>query len=135
MGYGQDGVKVKSEDVRFPFVLHFQPNEDLTKFCEERSSNLKDDVAHFPCLEDLEVGQTLYKVYAIYEPRAHDKLKEGDVIHVGDIINTSQFVKSKFGDNKLHFTHMTFEQNMENMTDYQRKQFWTDRITDEYMNK
>jgi len=132
--YGQDGVEVKSDDVKFPFVLHFQPNETNTEFCKGKSLDFEDDFTHFPCLEELQPGALLYKVYAIHDPKAHNELTQDDVVHIGDIISTSEFVKSKFGDNKLHYTHMTFEKNMENMTDSQRKQLWTDSITDEYMN-
>lgn len=132
--YGQDGLSIKTDDIKFPFVLHFQPNEDITSFCEKKSLDINSDFTHFPCLEELPVGSLLYRVYSVHNPKTHDELTQNDVVHIGDIINTSEFVKSKFGDNKLHFTHMTFEKNMENMSDSQRKQLWTDSITDDYMN-
>lgn len=132
--YGQDGVAIKPDDVKFPFLLHFQPNEDITQFCKGKSLNVTSDFTHFPCLEDLSVGSLLYKVYAVHDPKAHNDLNQNDVVHIGDIINTSEFVKSKFGDNKLHFTHMTFERNMKNMLDSQRHKLWIDSINDEYMN-
>jgi len=132
--FAQDGVEVTKENINFPFVLHFQPNEAHTEFCETKNSDYKEGDGHFPCLEDLKPGVLLYTVFAVYNPTSHQKVTKDDVVHIGDIISTSEFVKSQFGDNKLHYTHLTFEENLKDIHNEERKQLWVENVTDAFMN-
>lgn len=61
------------------------------------------------------VGATLYKVHALSEPNAPK-------VHIGDLVVTSDFVKSYFGDRYLYFKHQDMRQ------DLQIKPEWTSHL-------
>uniref|UniRef100_A0A7S1GDS4 Uncharacterized protein n=1 Tax=Bicosoecida sp. CB-2014 TaxID=1486930 RepID=A0A7S1GDS4_9STRA len=57
-------------------------------------------------LETIDVGTTLYEVWAKATPGAHP-------ISIGHLELASRFTKSMYGDSKLMFQHTTFDQDIE----------------------
>lgn len=51
------------------------------------------------------VGATLFKVHALAEPGSPK-------VHIGDMILTSDFVKSEFGDRYLFFKHQDMREDI-----------------------
>ena len=65
----------------------------------------------------IEAGTSLYKIYAVeskhknfnYFDYSVDKMKEflKDSVEIGEIVTTSPFIASEFGDTKIFFKHQT----------------------------
>ncbi len=105
--YGANGEKVSSPN--FPRQIFFVPNENL-KF-DKKSHDYRKDLATIP------TGTTVYKIYAApddrkdfnyynYEIPDIEKFVEKSK-YIGDIVTTSKFVASKFGDKRILFKHQT----------------------------
>lgn len=77
----------------FPEVLEFRPTEDV-----QLSSDSKID--YRKKMAGLMPGNVLYEIYA-KEKRG----KEGAFTKIGELILESEFVASKYGDQKLFFQH------------------------------
>ena len=115
--YEQDGTKVSVP--KAPFALVLQPNPELTKKCE----GVPMDGSAYGCLSTIPVGTVLYRIYGVADPIQPKELKKTDMKLLGEMINTSIFTKSKFGDEQLQFTHdfMTREFEQLNKTNSWKK--------------
>ena len=78
-------------NVNFPFQLILEPTQrDLVpdEFKEELHVTLS----------KIKSGTILYKVHALSEPKA-------EKVHIGDLVITSEFTTSNFGDRYFFFKH------------------------------
>jgi hypothetical protein len=96
----EDGTEVSDEDIKFPFMLRFKPSDQLpvtdgqSRFFEQ----LKEDGTN-PILNNT----TMFEVLALASPPAdvNDPTTEeaqGGEVKIGEIINTTPFNLSLWGD-------------------------------------
>jgi hypothetical protein len=100
--FGNKETKIVS-----PRQLFFVPNKDI------KSSSQKHDVR--TDFHNIKSGTKVYSVYAVSKEKANFnylEYKDSDIqkflsksVHVGDIVTTSGFVSSEFGDTGLFFRH------------------------------
>jgi hypothetical protein len=95
--YGQNGKQVA--DLKFPFQLVFEPTL-RNNYPDTYQKDFQDILAEIPA------GTLLYKVMAIAEPGA-------ERVHIGDLVMTSKFVKSYFGDRYLFFRHQDIREDLQ----------------------
>ncbi len=89
--FGQDGKKVATP--RFPFRLIFRPTAQVnTRFPETYTEYFTEQLAK------ITPQTSIYDVYAIDQPGCPEA-------KIATVQITSNFVKSKFGDEKLFFRH------------------------------
>ncbi len=87
--YSQDGRTALN--VNFPFQLIFEPTL--------RDQYPDEFQADFPeILKKIPAGTLLFKVYAVKYPRASK-------VHIGNLVMTSKFIESEYGDKYLFFRH------------------------------
>lgn len=84
-------------EIKFPFKLVFKPAENLrNKFSDEYTLTFTDQ------LKQVEVGKTLYEVFAMEKP--------GDeLVRIANIVLKSPLFCSEFGDKHLYFQHNYLE--------------------------
>jgi hypothetical protein len=93
----------------FPYMLTFVPLVKSECSCKDYDQCLTN------LISNLEVGKPIFDVQAIAEPGAEPQ-------KIGRIYTTSEFARSKFGDEQLFFKH----QHMED--DFNLKPKWLDSI-------
>jgi len=106
-----DGAGVKSTNNISPKQLFFVPSEEISNKFSSDSHDVRDDFL------SIGSGTTLYKIYAVdskhkgfnYYDYSIDKMKEflKDSSEIGEIVTTSPFIASEFGDTKIFFKHQT----------------------------
>jgi len=96
--YRQDGSRVARPN--FPYQLLFYPTADVADRFPDRFDSYFTDQ-----LETLASGTTLYNIYAKDTPGAHP-------VHIGDVVTTSRFTSSDYGDNTLFLKHQRFEDDL-----------------------
>lgn len=100
-------AKIENEP-KYPTQIFFIPDENLN-FSKE-PHDVREDFAKIP------EGTRLYKVHAVMNIEAHfnysQNYSEEDIekfaensVHIGDIVTTSKFIASEFGDSELFFRH------------------------------
>jgi len=93
----------------FPFVVKLVPSDTVhTRFPSQKTSQTLEQQ-----LETLESGITIYHVYGQAEPTTEFEL-------IGDIVSTSKFTGSKFGDVGLFFEHAVVENDLEYRPDWKK---------------
>jgi len=102
-----DASGVKAEAVKSPRQIFFVPARALTASSEEH--DVREDFVKIP------EGTLIYKIMAVsdkhqdfdYAEYSDEKVQEllKDSEHVADIVTTSEFVTSSFGDEGLFFRH------------------------------
>jgi len=85
-------------DFKFPFQLVFEPT-----LRNNLPDTFKEDFQL--TLSKIPVGTALYKVHALAEPGSPQ-------VHIGDIVITSQFTSSYFGDRYLFFKHQDMREDV-----------------------
>lgn len=97
-----------TSNVVAPRQLFFVPNENL-KFSSDEH-DVRSDFAKIPA------GTTLYQIFAVsddhkdfnylekYKPENINEFRK-DSVHVADIVSTSEFLSSEFGDDGIFFRH------------------------------
>jgi len=82
---------------RYPFQLIFRPTKNVkSRFPDYYSEDFTDQLATIPA------GTPLYDVYALDEPNCPE-------VKIATIVITTDFIKSKFCDEKLFFRHSCIE--------------------------
>jgi hypothetical protein len=83
----------KAENVRYPFRLIFRPTSEVNnRFSEDFTQEFTQQLA------GIEVGTTLYDVYAIDQPGCPE-------VKIAKIVTKTNMINSRFGDEKLFFRH------------------------------
>ena len=105
------GMNVKGEKVdspEGPFQIFLVPADNLRNKFSSEKHDFREDLA------TLESGIVLYKVYGLskYSQKDYKKYKVSDIEgrlkeseYLGDIVTTSKFVASEFGDSGIFFRH------------------------------
>lgn len=103
---GSHGEKIAN--AVYPRQLFFVPSKDLEKFSSDEH-DVRDDFAK------IQEGSVVYHVYALTKKHvnfnyanynsemAKDFLKDSE--HIADIVSTSEFLASEFGDDGIFFRH------------------------------
>ncbi len=108
----KDAKGVVSNAPKGPFQIFFVPNSEV-KFASEEHDIREDFLS-------IEQGTTLYSVYALETPPKknyqYDQYSKADISFfiskskkIGEIITTSPFIASEFGDSRLFFRHEIHE--------------------------
>lgn len=102
-----DESGLKEKLVVSPRQIFFVPSKGISSDSEEHE--VREDFAKIP------EGTVIYKIYAVserykdfdYADYSKEKVQEflKDSEHIGDIVTTSQFVSSQFGDDGIFFRH------------------------------
>lgn len=97
----------KSEDVNAPVQIFFVPNEDIS--FDESKHDIREDFL------SLKSDTTLYKVYALERSEKYSNFSSYEIKNIpkhiedskliGEIVLTSPFIASKFGDTGIFFKH------------------------------
>jgi len=90
---------------KFPFQLVFEPTLRNT-LPDAFKEDFQVTLARIPS------GTHLYKVHAIAEPGA-------ERVHIGDLVMTSEFVKSYFGDRYLFFKHQDMREDVKHRPEWE----------------
>ena len=88
----------------WPFKCEFRPN-DPCNFPDEWHGSYLDNLTN-GCVYP---GHTLFDLWCMEEP---EKLG-GYFYHIGKIVTTSDMVTSMYGDTKLFFRHVRFEEDLD----------------------
>lgn len=96
--YTSDGKK--ADKIKVPFTILYAPKADVRKECD----GVPLDGQNFGCLDKLKPGRAIYTIYCVMEPK--ETVTKDDVHMIGELVTTSEFVKSKFADEQLHFKHV-----------------------------
>merc|ERR1712167_463677 len=94
--YDQNGQKVK--DVRFPWMLRFEPHSDVKG---KISNKHHGDMAYLDDLKRVPANANLYNVWAMDKP----KQLGGKETNIGTLKLKGKFITSKWGDENLFFRH------------------------------
>ena len=94
--FGQDGKEVSN--LKFPFQLVFEPTL-RNNYPDTYQKDFQEILGEIPS------GTHIYKVHAIAEPGS-------ERVHIGDLVMTSQFSKSYFGDRYLFFRHQDIREDI-----------------------
>jgi hypothetical protein len=91
---------------RYPEQVFLVPNPNV-QFSEHSTSDFRDDLA------SISTGTLLFSVYAVDPSKMGDEaIAQSDyrnhAQHIGDIVTTSEFVSSFYGDSQLFFRHHRF---------------------------
>lgn len=93
----------------WPFKCEFRP-EDPCGFPDEWHGSYLDNLTN-GCIPP---GTLLFNFWCMEKPEAMG----GEFIHIGKIITTSDMVTSMYGDTKLFFRHVRFEEDLEQKPDW-----------------
>lgn len=107
----QDGSAVGS--VKTPTQIYFVPNENVKNSISSASHDFRDD------LTALSQGTTVYDVYATSQSvktsiwpwvtARYERDRRNSAKKVGELVMTSQFTLSQFGDTGIFFKHQRYE--------------------------
>lgn len=118
--YSQDGTEYDTP--YFPFKLFMVPSKDAQQQMPLREESL--DALH-EALDDLDVGTTLFSMYACDEPAGGEmtpttSVEEacGSPLKLGDIVTTSRCTTSKYGDEKFFIRHQRIEEDWKYRPDF-----------------
>ncbi|CAB9527387.1 expressed unknown protein [Seminavis robusta] len=90
------------QTMNFPFKVIFRPNPTLT----QQFASYPPEGSLFDILTAIEVGTTLYDIYAVADPELMDQ-----EIHVGHLELTRKLQPSVLGDKVLFFRHQKIEED------------------------
>lgn len=106
-----DSKGVKSGVINSPKQIFFVPTEAISNKFSEKKHEIREDFL------TIDSGTTLYKIYAVdskhndfdYYDYSVEKMKEflKDSSEIGEVVMTSPFIASEFGDTKIFFKHQT----------------------------
>lgn len=104
------GVNQQGQLISTPFYpkqVFLVPNSGI-QFSERSKSDFRDELASIPS------GTLLFSVYAVDPSNMGDQAiaQSGDreqARHIGDIVTTSEFVSSFYGDSQLFFRHHRYQ--------------------------
>ena len=92
---------------KWPFRCEFRPR-DPCNYPDAWHGSYLDTLTTGECIH---VGQTLWDVWCLENPEGEpffDTIKK-----IGEIVTTSELVTSMYGDTKLFFRHVRFEEDLE----------------------
>lgn len=101
---GQDGEE--RADFKFPFQLVFEPTL-RANYPDEFQEDFQQMLAKIP------KDTLLYKVHAISEPGT-------PMVHIGDLVMTTEFTSSYFGDRYLFFKHQDIREDTKLMPHWEQ---------------
>ncbi|KAI3636662.1 hypothetical protein MIR68_005351 [Amoeboaphelidium protococcarum] len=112
--FDQGGKRV--DEPMFPFEVSLVPSKKVAEVAERvelalNEVNWKDQFTQ-QSNDQMSPNRVLYHVYARDSPRGEFNA------HIANIVLTSYFTTSEFGDKKLFFQHQRFEEDMDLRGDY-----------------
>lgn len=108
-----DAKGIKGSVVRAPKQIFFVPTDTISKKFSDKKHDVREDFL------SIDSGTVLYKIYSVdsmhkdfnYHDYSIGKMEEflKDSTEIGEVIMTSPFVASEFGDTKIFFKHQTVD--------------------------
>jgi hypothetical protein len=114
--------------VKSPFQLVLQPNPAMKTMCDSHPGF--DSNGTYKCLEKITAGNTLYKIFAVANPKLHPVT--ADLVLVGTVVATSSFSNSAYFDKYVQFGHTLWAQERKNMGS--QGNVWHDSTRGDYVN-
>lgn len=108
--YDQHGNKELAP--KWPFRCEFRPR-DPCNFPDEWHGSYLDTLTKNDCIQ---IGHVLWDLWCLEDP--DEEPFNAEIKKIGEIITTSEIVTSMYGDTKLFFRHVRFEEDLEARPDW-----------------
>lgn len=114
--------------VKSPFQVVLQPNPAMKALCDQNPGF--DSNGTYKCLNSVAASSTLYKIFAVADPKLHPVT--ADLVLIGTVVSTSGFSNSAFFDKYVQFGHTLWSQERKNMGS--QGNVWHDMTRGDYVN-